>query len=117
MEKMKTNIEQREGMDLEKFKMEMSAFRDRELAGEEPTAHLTSPEFNSEDISEEDMKIYEKIQNENITMEEFRAYQTEVMNNPELPRSRHLMAAYLANLATGVISRKQFEEMKTRKSA
>ncbi len=93
------------------FREEMTAWRDAEASGEKKSGHLIKiPDFDVNDLTEEDMDIWNKIKDETITKEDANAYRekvNKVLQAGDLPRSRHEFAAFAANLITAAVGRRE----------
>ncbi len=96
---------------LEAFRDEIASWRDAELSGEKKSGHLIKiPDFDVNDLTEEDMDIWNKIEDGTITKEEADAYRekiNKILRTGDLPRSRHEFAAFAANLITAVVGRRE----------
>ena len=83
------------------------------------SSHLISDSFNPDDLTTEDMAIWERIKSGAVTEEEIRAYQNSVTANVDKPKpgelpsgSRALFSGFISNLAGGIIIHRELEEKK-----
>lgn len=97
---------------LETFRGEISALRDAEKATGK-TAHFTHlPEFNHEDLTIDDMEIWEKVKDRTITREDLRKYDEtlDLVENgikkglkPGVSVSRNVFRAFINNKAVPIL--------------
>lgn len=102
--------------DMEFFRKEISGIVSAEVARSLETAHFLKlggslepdPDFHVEDLTEEDMQIWRKVQEGTITRRDMEAYREKVneikQKEPAVWRSRNIFCAFIANKASPVIS-------------
>ncbi len=83
------------------------------------SSHLISKSFNPDDLTEEDMAIWERLKSGAVTEEEIGAYQDSVVASVGKPKpgelssgSRALFSGFISNLAGEIIMHRELEEKK-----
>lgn len=108
---------------LQDFWERIGELRDEEVhkmkEGRPTTGHFASrPEFAPEHLTEDDMAIWERLEEKTLTREEFFAYRHRVMEskakNPDDPvgKSRAVFQAFIANKASLLFAREDKERDK-----
>ena len=103
---MKEHIPRREddSLDILEFKRKIRAFKEEERAHKK-TAHFMktsfSPELNEENLTGEDMAIWEKLQAKTLSLPEFEAYRTRVRKEGSI--DRQIFTAFIANKMVDVM--------------
>lgn len=118
---MKENFERSGG--LAEFREKIKEFADMERSGESKTGHFISEgaTFNPEALTDEDLNIWRKIEDETITLDDFHEYQGQVIaelmaegtSEEDLPNSpRMIFAAFVANKAMPIVNKAVMEALK-----
>lgn len=95
---------------LEIARKEIARYVEREKTGEIPTAHFLRPdkEFNVDNLTEEDLEIWEKVQNKNLRKEEFEEYNSKFKqegshaDRNDIDSSRRMFIEYIRNKAFAI---------------
>src|SRR6266404_2625000 len=97
---MNENPERSKTQTLEEFREEIRRFVEAEESGKEPTSHFTegptserSPNFSVDELTEDDLRVWQKIKNGSITMEGWDAYKNSVPNKSAVS-SRTMFLAF-----------------------
>ena len=102
------------------FRNQIKSIAEKEEGKSAPGQHLLlGDKFNLEDLTEEDMSVWEEFQSGKITEESLQAYQKSVAEKAsktsrfEIPTdSRSLFSGLLANMATELFACRELEEEK-----
>ena len=108
--------------DLVEFRQEMRNWIKEELAkkerGEKYDPH--AEDFNSDHLTEKELKIWQKIKDGTVTYREMRSYINELMSEKETSdkniwNSRYRFQGLASNLANQIIGQRELAEYKNKK--
>lgn len=106
-----------------KFNYKLADFKDevRDMVMVEKRTGTTShfadiPEFSPADLTEADMRIWEKIEDESVTREDFEEYKKTIFTDqhelrPEAPQSRYDFMQFIANKMMAIFAERAIREM------
>lgn len=109
------------------FKQQILKIREEEISGVRKTADLIDSNFgnfNIDDLTYDDMKIFKKIKSRKITKKELDAYKQKInlevtqkrrLNNETKLSSREIFLGFLINLAMPLFYEQELKKMKNKK--
>ncbi len=99
---------------LEEARREVGEYVERERREEVETGHFLNENFDVSQISEEDLRMWQKIQDGSLTKEEFSTYNSQFImgrwdDRVDIEPSRRVFLHFLRNRATGLLLEREYK--------